>query len=542
MCVQAFRRRCAATARDRGTAWGANTLLILLTAIVYFPVYRYPFVSYDDPMFVSANPQVLRGVTWNGIKWAITTGIDGNWIPITWLSHMVAVQFFNLDPGPHHLINVALHGINACLLFQLLMRLTGFPWRSAAVAALFALHPLRVESVVWITERKDVLYALFWLLAMLAYLRYRQRRNKGTYIGVAVLFTCSLMAKPMAVTLPVVLLLLDYWIGSQAGPEDIIGSSDLPNMAKLLWEKIPLVMIAFIVSLFTIVFQKNARAVTELDWHGLYESIANACFTLAQYPLQFFVPTHLAVFYPFPSSTPFLAWGAAAALIVVITGVAIRQRRLRPYLFVGWGWYLVTVFPVIGIIPVGAQGYADRYTYLPLIGIGIMTVWSCSELVERYRLKRTVTAAIMALPVAAGVIISMNQVAVWKDSVSLYEHALAVTKDNWLAHNNLAAVLIQQGNLKEADRHLAEALHIRPGYAKALANRGLVASREGRHREAIRFYVEAIAFMPFKDAKLYSALGEEFLATGYREGVLAVVRELSTLDPDEAKRLEKSVR
>lgn len=515
-------------------------VLLLTIAGIYGQVTSHEFVSYDDPIYLSENPVVQSGMTWHGIRSVLTTTSDGNWIPVTWLSYLLGVELFGPEPGPQLLINAGLHGANACLLFHLLSRLTGATWRSAAVSVIFALHPLRVESVAWIAERKDLLSGLFWLLTMLAYVRYRERRKIGRYAALMALFALGLLSKPMLVTLPLVLLLLDYW------PLNLFRlnkkSGLLQTLKSTVGEKIPLAVLAAVIGILTVILQRDAKAVTESSWHGIHESIANALLSYLTYLSKFFWPSGLAVFYPFPTSIPVIKWMGAALVLMFVTAVVVYQRERRPYLAVGWFWYLTTIFPVIGIIPVGAQAYADRYTYIPLIGISIMIVWGAAEAARRINFSRSMCASAVAAITIIYSFISWRQTGVWKDSISLYEHAIAVTDNNWLAHNNLAAVLIRKNRLTEADRQLEAALAARPGYAKALANRGLIAAQQGRHKDAIRFYVEAIAFMPIKDAAIHMALGKEFLAVGYREGVQEVVRELDIIAPVEARQLESLLR
>lgn len=512
-------------------------LLFLATLALFSRTAGYDFVSYDDPLFITANPQVQSGLTWQGLKWALTTGIDGNWIPVTWLSHMVAVQLFGDQPAAHHLINTLLHAVNAVLLFLLLNKISDAPLRSAAVAAIFALHPLRVESVAWVAERKDVLSGLFLLLTILAYLLARERSGRGVTGTVIVWLLLALMAKPIAVTIPFLIVILEYWQKPGQGTNNLPAASPIDR--RVVMDAVTLLAVAAPVMVITVLFQADVRAVTDVGWHGIPETLANVLAGYAEYLRLFFHPTGLAVFYPFTGDISVSRWGGGLILLIATTAALFRQRRIRPYLAVGWGWYLVTLLPVSGIVPVGAQSHADRYSYIPLIGVTISTVWGWYDLTTRFRQGRLIAAASLAVAIAACTLATSSQLPVWRESVTLYEHALKVTKGNWLAHNNLAAVFIQQDRLADAERHLRAALAIRPGYAKAYANLGLVASRQGRHREAIGLYVEAIAHMPYRDSEMYRALAEEFAAASLPDGTAATLREMETFDPEGARNLRQ---
>lgn len=512
-------------------------LLFLATLALFSRTAGYDFVSYDDPLFITANPQVQNGLTWQGFKWALTTGIDGNWIPVTWLSHMVAVQLFGAEPAAHHLINTLLHAANAVLLLLLLNKISAAPLPSAAAAAIFALHPLRVESVAWVAERKDVLSGLFLLLTILAYLSARERSGRGVNGTVIPCFLLALMAKPIAVTIPCLIVILEYWQKTGQGADNLPAASPIDR--RVVMDAVTLLAVAAPVMVITVLFQADVRAVTDVGLHGIPETLANVLAGYAEYLRLFFYPAGLAVFYPFTGDIPVSRWGCGLILLIAMTAVVFSQRRIRPYLAVGWGWYLVTLLPVSGIVPVGAQSHADRYSYIPLIGVTILTVWGWYDLTTRFRQGRLIAAASLAVAIAACTLATSRQLPVWRESVTLYEHALRATEGNWLAHNNLAAVYIQQGNLDEAEHHLRSALAIRPGYAKAYANLGLVASLQGRHREAIGLYVEAIAHMPYKDSEMYRALAEEFAAAGLPDGTAATLLEMEKFDQEGARNVSQ---
>jgi Tfp pilus assembly protein PilF len=468
--------------------------LVVAIAIVFAPVARHGFVNFDDPQYVTENPFVTSGLTVRGISWALTTGYAGNWHPLTWISHMVDVQAFGLNAGAHHLTNVFLHTASALLLFTLLYRMTGAPGRSWFVAALFAVHPLHVESVAWIAERKDVLSAFFWMLTIWAYVRWtagnaegRRPKAKGWspasglwYLAVVLLFALGLMAKPMLVTLPVTLLLLDVW----------------PLRRVSMREKIPLFALALASSVVTFVVQQQAGAVKELASLPVGRRVANALVAYVGYIGKTLWPTNLAAIYPYPESVPGWHVAAAIAVLVMVTWLAVRVRRGHPYVLVGWLWYLVTLVPVIGLIQVGSQPIADRYTYVPLIGLFIIAAWGIPDLLAARPLRTSVLAALAGLVVAACAVTARAQVLHWRDSVALWQHTIAVTGDNYRAHGNLGHALASEGRLDEAVHHYSEALRIRPTYAEVQNNLGLALTAQGKIDEAISHYSEAVRLLP----------------------------------------------
>lgn len=404
--------------------------LALLTVLAFLPALANGFVLLDDPLYVTANTKVRQGITYDGLVWALTANVANNWHPLTVLSHMLDVEVFGLAPTGHHLTSLLLHLASVLLLFEALRRMTGSVFRSALVAALFAVHPTRVESVAWVAERKDVLSGLFWMLALLAYVAWVHRPSVGRYLLVALAVTLGLAAKPMVVTLPFLLLLLDLWPLGRRG------------IGKLILEKIPLFALSAASSVATLLYQKTSLAPLEvLPWDL---RLANAVVSYATYLGKAFVPRDLAVFYPFPREIP--AWKVAGSvvLLALLTGFALWRARRSPWLLLGWLWFLGTLVPVIGLVQVGRQAMADRYTYLPYIGLFLAVVWGIGEIVERRAAFRLVLGVLSVLAILGFAGMTRAQARQWRDSVTLFRHALAVTGDNPLARRGLAKALAAQ--------------------------------------------------------------------------------------------------
>jgi len=482
--------------------------LTLLTIGVYLRGAGYEFVSFDDPTYVTRNPNVLGGLSGNGVAWAFTTDHAANWHPITWLSHMLDVELHGLDAGGHHVTNAVLHGLGVLVLLGALFALTGAYWPSFFVAALFALHPLRVESVAWISERKDLLAGLFAFVALWAYARYARRPSLGSYALVALALALSLMSKPTAVTLPFLLLLLDVWpLGRTSG-------EDRRSLPRLIVEKLPLFGLAAASILVTLGVQRGAKSTLEALPPGL--RLENALATPGVYLMQTLDPTRLAVFYPHAAITGAhlllvaTFWGLATA---VLTAWAWRVRATRPWWFVGLGWTLVMLLPVCGLIQVGMQAHADRYTYLPLIGVVLAVVealrrWTAARAAWRFCVLGAGVAGL-----AACLLLSRQQVRVWHDSVTLFEHALAVTDLNYLAHNNLGTELNKRGQTAAAREHFEEALRIHPAFAEGANNLGLMLFEDNQLEKA-RLLLERAAAATPEDPVTRMNLGSVALAQG----------------------------
>jgi protein O-mannosyl-transferase len=482
---------------------------------VFWPVVHHEFVNYDDPDYVTANAHVLRGLSWDNVVWALSASHAGNWHPLTWLSHMLDVQLFGFHPGWHHGVSVLFHAANTVLLFLLFRRMTGATWRSGCLAGLFALHPLHVESVAWAAERKDVLSAFFFLLTLLAYARFAEcgapkssppsaPRAKGFrgvrtwsfgartcwYCAALLLFALGLMSKPMVVTLPCVLLLLDFWPLGRLGLKP--RGFEAKALIAVLKEKLPFFGLALVCCILTFQAQQTAGYVRSLETSPLGFRMANALISYVRYAWMMVWPAKLAVFYPAPSAWPVGLTLGTALILGGLTGLALWQARKAPHLVMGWFWYLGMAAPVIGLVQVGQQALADRYTYLPLIGLFVAILWSLPELATAPKWARGSTALVLVSFLSACAILTCRQVAYWQNSGSLFQHALAVTRDNALAQNNLGSFLMERGNLTEAEIHFAEAVRIFPGFDEALVNLGLAREKQGRLAEASDCYERAL--------------------------------------------------
>jgi tetratricopeptide (TPR) repeat protein len=472
--------------------------LAVATLLVYGQVINHQFISLDDDLYISNNPMVTRGLTVEGIKWAFTTFHASNWHPLTWLSHMLDTQLFGLDAGKHLLVNALIHVLNSLLLYAIVRRMTGKLWASAMVAALFALHPLHVESVAWAAERKDTLSIFFGLLAVLAYLGYVEAVSWKRFAPVALMLGLGLLAKPMLVTLPFVLLLLDYWPlrRMQWSPAESIKT--LPGtLLPLLREKLLLFALVAVSMIVTYLAQSRGGAVRALADQPLSLRVGNALISYAKYFLLTFWPGGLGVYYPFsPANLPGWQILLAFLLLAAITILALRQAAKRPYLLVGWLWFLGTLVPVIGIVQVGGQAMADRYHYLPSIGLFIALVFAAAEWIERKAVPRAAVAAGAAILLLILGVRASTQVGLWRDSVSLFSHTLSVTSDNLVMEYNLGHVLGRQGRPDEAVRHFAEAIRINPNYYDAHFNMGVTLAAQGRFVEALNSFEEALRIRP----------------------------------------------
>jgi cytochrome c-type biogenesis protein CcmH/NrfG len=446
--------------------------LVGIIWILFGRAVLFPFINYDDPSYILERPEVVRGVSWPGIVWSFTHVHSGNWHPLTSISHMLDCQIFGLNAGGHHFVNVLLHTVSAVLLFLIWQKMTGNYWASAFVAAVFAIQPLRVESVVWIAERKDVLSGLFFMLTIGAYLRFVKQPSAFRYIAMSILFVLGLMSKPMLVTLPMVLLLLDYWPLQRRA-----------SIRNLLLEKIPLFLLSVASSIATMIAQHES--VSSLDRLPLVDRLSNAVISYVVYLRQTFWPTDLAPIYPLrPNQFTLSQIAGALALLATISVVAWRLRRSRPYLLVGWLWYLVMLVPVIGIVQVGFQAHADRYTYLPQIGLCIAVAWGAADLTRRLCYQRFIVASAAVVVLGAFAATTFGQLRYWRDPEVLWKHTIDVTGDNDIAHAHLADFLMRNGRVAESISHSQEAVRIRPNNADAQNNLGLALLQSGDERDA----------------------------------------------------------
>ena len=509
-------------------------ILFLATFAVYFQVWHHEFILYDDPDYVTDNLHVRGGLTPEGVAWAFTTGHAGNWFPLTWMSHMADCQIFGVDSGAHHLINVLFHALSALLLFAVLRRMTGAVWRSAFVAFLFSLHPLHVESVAWIAERKDVLSAFLWFLTIWAYLGYVKRPGRGRYLMVMVVFSLGLMAKSMVVTLPIVLLLLDLWPLQRIA----FGGQPLPNgrgsVGRILLEKVPMLALSLGVAVVTYVVQRRGHAVMPLDLIPLSQRLANALVSYVAYVADMLWPARLAVFYPFPLHVPLWQPVAAGLAVLAVSILALRSIERRPYLAVGWFWYLVTLTPVIGLVQVGSQARADRYTYIPTVGLSIALAWGAAEFVRsRPRLRTAMAAAAVASCLACAAL-TWRQAGFWQDTISLFRHSLSVTSGNFLGYNILGVALRDRGRLEEAITSYREALKIHPQFEEALVNLSRALSEQGRADEALTHVAAAAQIKP-NDVEAQYNLGTELADRGRFAEAVEALQIAVRLKPDYAK-------
>jgi Tfp pilus assembly protein PilF len=495
----------------------ATLLLAVLLAVVTFVVFSrtigHPFVNFDDQVYVSQNPHVQAGLSAQHLAWALTAHYAGTWQPTTWFSLMLDHQVYGLRPFGFHLTNLLLHIAGVVLLFLALVRMTGSPGRSAFVAGLFALHPQRVESVAWVTERKDVLSGFLWMLTLLAYVRYTEKPVPVRYALVLLFFALGLMAKPMLVSLPLVLVLLDYWPLRRfnvalelGGSSSHSGSSPRRTLTvgRLLLEKAPLLALAVVSSVLTVVAQQHAEAVVSLASLPVGTRLANAVVAFAGYVAKMVWPVHLAVIYPHPGqSVP--AWEVLLALLALAAGsCAVWKWRRRGYLVTGWLWYLITLVPVIGIVQIGSAATADRFTYLTHIGLYLMVAWGAPDLLATRvpAFRRGDRFASQVLAVGAGSILlalslgSWAQAGVWRDSLTLWTHAVRVTRDNYLAHANLAKTYYDLGRPAEAEQEYREALRINPGEPRYWTNLGAILGQAGRLSEAMDYHLKALELDP----------------------------------------------
>jgi Tfp pilus assembly protein PilF len=480
-----------------------SLLLALVTCAVYWQSGSHQFVNFDDGRYILENPHVRNGLSMENVIWAFTSAYASNWHPLTWVSHMLDVQLFGLEPGPPHLENVLFHAVNTVLLFLLLLRMTEAYWQSVLVAALFALHPLHVESVAWVAERKDVLSAFFWMLTLLLYHAYAKRPDRTRYLMTLAAFGLGLMAKPMLVTLPIVLVLMDYWpLGrlqrGQAGP--VRDRQTAPVRAvplrALVTEKIPFLALTAASSIITLYAQHKGGAVSSLKVVSLPFRVINALWAYVLYLAKMAWPADLAVLYPLPPTMSITKGLVAAALLGGISILTIRSAKRHPYFLVGWLWYLVTLVPVIGLVQVGSQSMADRYSYLPLIGIFIMLAWGVALLAGRNRLRQVAVSAVAAVLLAACATMTWIQLGYWKNSITLFSHAAAAVADNCIAHEALGLVFAKSGRLDEAVAQYTESLRIWPEYDRALIGMGNVLVRQGRMEEAATFAKRALRLKP----------------------------------------------
>jgi tetratricopeptide (TPR) repeat protein len=534
----------SATVHSRLPVWLLAVLLALLTLALYWPATGHDFVGYDDGLYVLENAHVTSGLTWENVQWDFEHPEAGNWHPLTMLSHAADVQLFGVKPWGHHLSSVVLHALNTALVFLLLWSLTGATWRSVLVAALFGWHPLHVESVAWVAERKDVLSGFFGLLALISYTRYARQRSRGEgqrpaapgapapdsrrsaldYSFTLLFLTLGLLSKPMLVTWPFVMLLLDYWPLGRFKPGRVWG---------LVIEKIPFFVLAVAASVVTFEVQKHTGAVVALQHMPPGARVGNALISYCRYLGKLFWPTNLSVFYPRPGEWPFGEVLLAGGLLLGISWLLFVARRRFPWLLMGWLWFVGTLVPVIGLVQVGDQSMADRYAYLPSLGVLILVVWGAYELTRRWPHQFTALSVAGGAAIVCCVGLSWEQLGYWQNSETLFRHALAVTEDNHIAHNGLGDVFVKEGQTDEAIRQYQEAIRITPDHAEAHNNLGNALAKKGQTAEAIRQFQEAIRLKP-DDALGYCNLGAVLAGEGRTDEAIRQYQEAIRLEPEYA--------
>jgi tetratricopeptide (TPR) repeat protein len=543
----------------------SNKVLALFLGVlilgVYLPSVRYDFVNIDDPTYITANFHVQPGLTTTGLLWAFTSFYGANWHPVTWMSHMLDCQVFGLKPAGHHLTSALIHATNSVLLFFLLKGITGSVWRSLAVAALFGLHPLRVESVAWVSERKDVLSTFFFILAMWSYCHFavelhaseksvrakkppvvsKAGHPRFSYFLALVYFAMGLMCKPMLVTVPFVFLLLDYWpLDRFTKPNDRpqgLGSPPGLSFWRLLIEKTPFFCLSIGSSVVTYLAQKQGGTVEPTTGFRFLFRLENASIAYVSYLGKLVYPTRLAVFYPRPDHWPAMLAVLAVLLIVGLSVFAFTARNRRPYLLVSWLWFLGTLVPVIGLVQVGTQAMADRYTYLPFIGILIFVVWGLSDLSRAMALPRASMPATSIVAAIICVLLTHHQLTFWRNSELLFTHALKVTRNNYVAHDSMGDVLAVKGLIEEAKEQYLEALRLRPTYWTVHNNLGLLLFRQGKYDDAILHYKQALEESP-DNPDILTNLGNALNRKGNSSQAIACFQKALVADPCHPQALE----
>ena len=540
--------------------------LAVSALLVFWQVRNFDFVSYDDDLYVYENQHVVSGLTFDNIVWAFTTGQAANWHPVTWLSLMLDCQLFGANAGRIHLVNILFHLANTLLLFTVLRKMTGSLWPGAFVAAAFALHPMHVESVAWIAERKDVLSVFFWLLAMWAYVRYVNRPKISRYLWIVVFFALGLMSKPMVVTLPFVFLLLDYW------PLERIKHFDRQIIYRLVLEKIPFIVLSIVSSVVTFFTQQSSRVVISFDRFPLKFRVGNALVSYIKYMEKMIWPSRMAVFYPHRYENVSVLYAVLSAiLLLAVTILVLRFAKNHRYLVTGWFWYLGTLIPAIGIVQAGLQARADRYTYIPYIGLFLMLAWGLPQLLSKFPQRKIVLGVSMVIVLTVLGICAHRQTSYWKNGITLFSHTVEVVpQNNWIAYNNLGLAYSHHGRRLEAIEAYKQAIKIKPNLAESYTNMGAAYAnlgrlpeaidafkmsaqinpdlaeahynlgyayaKLGRYTEAIDIYKQAIKIKP-DYAEAHKNLGVAYLAIGDKNSAMAEYNILKSLNPEMANKL-----
>jgi len=510
-----------------------SIVLVGMIVGVYFQVYAFEFVGFDDNEYVYENPHVTTGISLENIIWSFTAFHSNNWHPLTWISHMMDCQVFGLHPGWHHLVNLLFHILNSVLLFLVFSKMTGGLWQSAFIAAVFAIHPLHVESVAWVAERKDVLSAFFWMLTLWGYQAYVKLPGIKRYIGVLLFFTLGLLSKPMLVTLPFVLLLLDYWpLGRiQFQEKQCDFTHCVLSQKNLILEKIPLFILSGVSSVMTFGAQNHGGVVKSFETFPMINRIANAFVSYLSYMGKMIYPENLAFQYPYPENLALWKGTGAVLMVLLITLLAMHLAVKRPYFIVGWLWYLGTLVPVIGLVQVGMQSMADRYMYIPMVGLLMVVSWGVSEFIQRWKTLKTVSAASAMIIIPLLMVVSWKQTGYWATSNKMLEHTLKVTSNNYIAHDTLGVNLFLAGKTDEAIYHYLKAAQIYPKNYYTQFNLGVARFQQGKMDEAIEHYTKAVSLEP-NYAKAHCNLGAAFFQKKEYEKAGAHFLKAITIEPD----------
>lgn len=514
-------------------------MLGLGTAALYWPIINHPFILYDDEQYVTGNTHITTGLSWTNFTWAFTSGEAANWHPLTWLSHQLDCSLFGLKAGGHHLINLLFHVVNTLLLFVFLRGATGTVWRSALVAALFAWHPLHIESVAWVSERKDVLSTFFWLLTLMAYVGYAQRRSTNSrlstlnYFLALSFFACGLMSKPMVVTLPFVLLLLDFWplkrlAGCEMGEAKSNCQSQIANFKFLTLEKLPFFVLAAGGSAVTYLVQSSGGALWQTPWA---DRLGNAVIAYARYVAKIFWPSDLAIVYSHPKHWPVVLALGAALVLLVWTVLCVRNWRNKPYLVVGWFWFLGTLVPTIGIVQVGAQSMADRYTYIPSIGFFIVLAWGAADFLAAHPKFKTITLIIAVGALAGCVLTASAQISYWRDNITLFRHAIEVSPNNYIAANCLGKAYEKTGDKAHALVLYRLAVEQAPRFPQSQFNYAMTLMEFGQTQEAVQ-HLEAAAALEPSNPEIQFNLGIYFAQNRSWTNAVNCFRKAVQLRPD----------
>ena len=512
-------------------------LLSLSVLVLFWQVQDYDFILYDDNLYVTENEHVQKGLSREGLSWALTATDAGFWHPLTWLSLMLDYQMYGLNAGGYHWTNVLLHMANTVLIFLVFFRMTHATWMSALIAALFALHPLHVESVAWISQRKDVLSAVFWFLTMLAYVYYAERPGICRYLVVVSFYVLGLMSKPMVVTLPVVLLLLDYW-PLRRFPSRFYHFMDTvkfteASLLRLIVEKIPLFILAAGLTGLTFYTEGKIGALKSLEMFPLEVRAANAIVSYAGYIWKTVWPNNLAILYPHLGMLPWWQVVLSGAILALTTIFVFYNIKRYPFLFTGWFWYVLTLIPVIGLVQIGGHAMADRYTYIPLIGLFVIMAWGGSHVLSGWRYGRGVLFISWGIALSILAVSSWYQVQYWRDSITLFQHAIRVTERNYIMYNNLGGAFFQQGRWTEAMACFEKSSRIKPDYADAFNNMGFVMALRGKQDEAILYYLKALKSKPDSE-KAHNNIANALAAQGKLNEAVYHYREALKIRPNDA--------